>query len=78
MFKKYSVKITRAEEFTFAPFFKNARSGTNGWKIADYKDPMRSGIALDVMHILRPQRTTYVTAWQVEFFERVMKGNRVH
>ncbi|OAE34134.1 hypothetical protein AXG93_2891s1600 [Marchantia polymorpha subsp. ruderalis] len=64
MFKKYSVKITRAEEFTFAPFFKNARSGTNGWKIADYKDPMRSGIALDVMHILRPQRTTYVTAWQ--------------
>lgn len=38
MFEKESVKITRAEEFTFAPFFKNARSGTNGLKIADYKN----------------------------------------
>ncbi|OAE33503.1 hypothetical protein AXG93_1467s1050 [Marchantia polymorpha subsp. ruderalis] len=38
MFEKESVKITRAEEFTFAPLFKNARSGTNGWKIADYKE----------------------------------------
>lgn len=30
MFEKESVKITREEEFTFAPFFKNAKSGTNG------------------------------------------------
>lgn len=30
------------------------------------------------MHILRPQRTTYVTAWQVGFFERVLKERRVH
>ncbi|OAE32331.1 hypothetical protein AXG93_3017s1000 [Marchantia polymorpha subsp. ruderalis] len=50
--------------------------GTNGWKTADYKDLMRRAIALDDMHILRPQRTTYVTAWQVGFFERVMKANR--
>lgn len=30
MFEKDSVKITRAEEFTFGPLFKNGRSGTNG------------------------------------------------
>ncbi|OAE22114.1 hypothetical protein AXG93_1175s1240 [Marchantia polymorpha subsp. ruderalis] len=78
MLEKYSVKITRAEEFTFGPLFKNGRSGTNGWKTADYKDPKRRAIALGIMHILRPQRTTYVTAWQVGFFERVMKGQQVH
>ncbi|OAE18879.1 hypothetical protein AXG93_3022s1030 [Marchantia polymorpha subsp. ruderalis] len=76
MFEKDSVKITRAEDFTFVALFRNAQSGTNGWKIADYKDPMRRAIALEVMHILRPQRTTYVTAWQIGFFKRVVKGNR--
>ncbi|OAE29423.1 hypothetical protein AXG93_4548s1000 [Marchantia polymorpha subsp. ruderalis] len=64
MFEKDSVKITRAEEFTFAPLFRNARSRTNRWKTLNYKDTMRHAIALGVMHILRPQRTTYVTAWQ--------------
>ncbi|OAE21424.1 hypothetical protein AXG93_3954s1140 [Marchantia polymorpha subsp. ruderalis] len=57
--------ITLAHKFTFAPFFKDARLGTNGWKTADYKDPKRRAIALGIMHILRPQRTTHVTAWQV-------------
>ncbi|OAE30309.1 hypothetical protein AXG93_4201s1080 [Marchantia polymorpha subsp. ruderalis] len=64
MFEKESVKITRAEEFTFAPLFKNTKSGTNGWKTTDYKDLKRCAIALGIMHILRSQRTTYVTAWQ--------------
>lgn len=78
MFEKNSVKITRAEEFTFAPLFKNARSETNGWKTLDYKDPKKRAIALEIMHILQPQRTTYVTAWQVGFFERALKGERIH
>ncbi|OAE28292.1 hypothetical protein AXG93_2507s1040 [Marchantia polymorpha subsp. ruderalis] len=30
MFEKDSVKITRAEEFTFGPLFKTGRLGTNG------------------------------------------------
>ncbi|OAE24612.1 hypothetical protein AXG93_4110s1000 [Marchantia polymorpha subsp. ruderalis] len=77
MFEKYSVKITRVEEFTFASLFRNARSGTNGWKTANYKDPMRRAIALKVMHILLSQRTTYVTSWQVGFFERLVKENRI-
>lgn len=54
MFEKDIVKITRAEEFTFGPLFKNGISGTNGWKTADYKDPKRRAIALGIMHILRP------------------------
>lgn len=78
MFKKDSVKIIREEYFTFAPLFKNARSGTNGWKTTDYKDLKRRAIALGIMHILRPQRTTYVTAWQVGFFKRDLKGEQIH
>ncbi|OAE30426.1 hypothetical protein AXG93_3483s1180 [Marchantia polymorpha subsp. ruderalis] len=66
MFEKDSVKITRAEEFTFASLFQNAQLGTNGWKTADYKDPMRRAIALGIMHIVRPQQTTYITAWQLD------------
>ncbi|OAE18877.1 hypothetical protein AXG93_3022s1010 [Marchantia polymorpha subsp. ruderalis] len=30
------------------------------------------------MHILQPTRTTYVTAWQAGFFERILKGQEVH
>lgn len=78
MFEKDSVKINFAEELTFGPLFKNGRLGTNGWKTADYKDPKRRAIALGIMHILRSHQTTYVTAWQLGFFERVMKGNWVH
>ncbi|OAE18717.1 hypothetical protein AXG93_4846s1070 [Marchantia polymorpha subsp. ruderalis] len=64
MFEKESVKITRAKEFICAPLFKNPRSSTNGWRTAENKDPKRCAIALGMTHILRPQRTTYVTAWQ--------------
>ncbi|OAE29486.1 hypothetical protein AXG93_1433s1040 [Marchantia polymorpha subsp. ruderalis] len=77
-FEKSSVKLTRMEEFSFGPLFNNGRSGTNGWKTVDYKDPKRRAIALGIIHILRPARTTYITAWQVGFFERVIKGHQVH
>lgn len=78
MFEKESIKITRVEEFTFTPLFKNARSGTNGWKTAGYKDLMRRAIAMGIMHVLRPQRTTYVTTRQVGFLESALKEERIH
>ncbi|OAE31316.1 hypothetical protein AXG93_1962s1730 [Marchantia polymorpha subsp. ruderalis] len=53
MFKKDNVKITRAEEFTFCSTLQDARSGTNGWKTADYKDPKRRAIALKKSHLKR-------------------------
>ncbi|OAE30189.1 hypothetical protein AXG93_4295s1440 [Marchantia polymorpha subsp. ruderalis] len=31
-----------------------------------------------IEHWTKPARTTYVTAWQVGFFERILKGQRVH
>ncbi|OAE18528.1 hypothetical protein AXG93_625s1170 [Marchantia polymorpha subsp. ruderalis] len=77
-FKKESVKVTQAEEFTFAPLFKNTRSSTNDWRIMKYCDPKRLAVATALMHILRPQRTTYVTAWQVEFIEHVVRGESIH
>ncbi|OAE21290.1 hypothetical protein AXG93_868s1280 [Marchantia polymorpha subsp. ruderalis] len=78
LFDKNSVGLTRGEEFSYGPLFETGRQGTNGWKTVDYKDPKRRAIALGIMHILRPARTTYVTAWQVGFFERILKGQRVH
>ncbi|OAE29339.1 hypothetical protein AXG93_3102s1660 [Marchantia polymorpha subsp. ruderalis] len=78
LFEKSSLNLTRTEEFSYGSIFNSGRSGTNGWKIADYQHPKRRAIALGIMHILRPQRTTYVTAWQAGFFERVLKGLRVH
>lgn len=58
--------------------FSSGRQGTNGWKTADYLDPKRRAIALGIMQILRSARTTYVTAWQVVFFEPILNGQRVH
>ncbi|OAE32017.1 hypothetical protein AXG93_4378s1000 [Marchantia polymorpha subsp. ruderalis] len=78
LFKKSSMNLTHMEEFSFRPLFNNGRSGTNGWTPADYKDPKRRAIALGIMHILQPARTTYVTTLQVGFFERVIKGQQVH
>lgn len=78
LFEKSSVGLTRTEEFSYGSLFSSGRQRTNGWKIADYLDPKRRAIALGIMHILRPARTTYVTAWQVGFFERILKGQRVH
>lgn len=78
LFEKNSVGLTRGEEFSYGPPFESGRQGTNGWKTVDYKDPKRRAVALAIMHILRPARTTYVTAWQVGFFVRIMKGQRVH
>ncbi|OAE31113.1 hypothetical protein AXG93_150s1020 [Marchantia polymorpha subsp. ruderalis] len=78
LFVKNSVGLTCVEEFSYGPLFESGRQRTNAWKTVDYKDPKRRAIALGIMHILRPGRTTYVTAWQVWFFERILKGRRVH
>ncbi|OAE27650.1 hypothetical protein AXG93_3337s1130 [Marchantia polymorpha subsp. ruderalis] len=76
--EKSSVGLTRTEEFSYGPLLSSGRHGTNGWKTTDYIDPKRRAIALRVMHILRPARTMYVTAWQVKFFERILKVQGVH
>ncbi|OAE25890.1 hypothetical protein AXG93_2145s1900 [Marchantia polymorpha subsp. ruderalis] len=64
LFEKNSVGLTCGEEFSYGPLFEFGRQGTNGWKTVDYKDPKRRAIVLGIMHILRPARTTIVTAWQ--------------
>ncbi|OAE34087.1 hypothetical protein AXG93_2891s1110 [Marchantia polymorpha subsp. ruderalis] len=76
LFEKNSVGLTRGEEFSYRPLFESGRQGTNGWKTIDYKHSKRRAIALGIMHILRPARTTYVTSWQVGFFKRILKGQR--
>ncbi|OAE33804.1 hypothetical protein AXG93_4553s1000 [Marchantia polymorpha subsp. ruderalis] len=73
LFDKNSVGLTCVEEFSYGPLFETGRQGTNGWKTVEYKDLKRRVIALGIMHILRPARTTYETAWQVGFFERILK-----
>ncbi|OAE23169.1 hypothetical protein AXG93_1953s1290 [Marchantia polymorpha subsp. ruderalis] len=73
LFEKSSVELTRIEEFSYGPLFSSGRQGSNGWKTANYKDPKRRAITLGIMHILRPQPTTYVG-----FFERVLNEQSMH
>lgn len=63
IFKKKSVRVKQAVEFTFAQLFKNLRLSTNGWRTVEYCDPKRRSVATAVMHILKPK-------WQVGFIER--------
>ncbi|OAE31110.1 hypothetical protein AXG93_1928s1030 [Marchantia polymorpha subsp. ruderalis] len=74
LFEKSSVGLTCTKEFSYGPFFSSGIQGTDWWKTAYYIDPKRRAIALESMHILRSARTPYVTAWQVGFFERILKG----
>lgn len=69
--------MTQAEELTFARLLKNPRSSTNGWSIVEYCDTKRRAVAIALMHILRPHRTTYVTR-QVGFTDRAVRGKSIH
>lgn len=62
-----SVKLTRAEEKSYAALFKNPCTGKNGYRTIEYHDRFRKNMAMALMHILRPSRTTYMMAWQVVF-----------
>ncbi|OAE23112.1 hypothetical protein AXG93_1856s1020 [Marchantia polymorpha subsp. ruderalis] len=50
----------------------------SGYKTRDYKDRKRRNVAVALLQILQPHRTTYMTSWQVEFVELALAGTPIH
>lgn len=73
-----SVKVMRAEEKTYTPLFKKLRLSKNRHQTIWYPDQLRKNVAIALMQILRPSRTTYMTTWQVGFIERAIARQRIH
>ncbi|OAE18900.1 hypothetical protein AXG93_1976s1040 [Marchantia polymorpha subsp. ruderalis] len=77
-FKCESVQVTKEEKISFGALFKNCKSSKNGYKTRDYKDRMRRNVAVALLQILQPHRTTYMTSWQVGFVELALTGTPIH
>ncbi|OAE19690.1 hypothetical protein AXG93_1847s1560 [Marchantia polymorpha subsp. ruderalis] len=73
LFEKSGVGLTRTEEFSYGPLFSSERQGTNKWKTADYIDPKRRAIVLEIMHILRPARMRLLTREEEKQFPKERK-----
>ncbi|OAE27200.1 hypothetical protein AXG93_1598s1020 [Marchantia polymorpha subsp. ruderalis] len=73
-----SVKVTRAEEKSYAALFKNPRIGKNGYRTIGYHDRFRRNVAMALMEILRPFWIMYMITWQVGFVERALQGDQIH
>ncbi|OAE32392.1 hypothetical protein AXG93_3671s1110 [Marchantia polymorpha subsp. ruderalis] len=57
-----SVELSKEEESTFDDLFKNRRSRKNGYKTRDYVDRKRRNVAVAILQILQPHRTSYMTS----------------
>lgn len=77
VFDSTGMRVTAAEEKSFVTLFSSRRSMKNGWKTTNYVDLFRQRIALSLMQLFRPVRTTYLALWQIAFIEHVMKRERV-
>ncbi|OAE34077.1 hypothetical protein AXG93_2891s1000 [Marchantia polymorpha subsp. ruderalis] len=64
LFDSESIKVTKEEEISFASLFKSSKSSKNGYKIRDYKDRYRRNVAVALLQLLQPHKTTYITSWQ--------------
>ncbi|OAE29434.1 hypothetical protein AXG93_4548s1110 [Marchantia polymorpha subsp. ruderalis] len=70
--------VTKDEEISYGALFKHSKSSKNGYKTRDYKDRLRRNVAVALLRILQPHRTTYMTSWQVGFVELVLAGAPIH
>lgn len=78
LFESESVKVTKQDKASFVELFKRERSSKNGYRTRDYKDHFRRTVAMALLQLLQPHRTTYVTLWQVSFVELTLAGAPVH
>ncbi|OAE23175.1 hypothetical protein AXG93_1953s1350 [Marchantia polymorpha subsp. ruderalis] len=62
----------------FGALFQHSKSSKNGYKTRDYKDRLRRNVAVALLQILQPHRTTYMTSWQVGFVELALAGAPIH
>ncbi|OAE23342.1 hypothetical protein AXG93_1660s1000 [Marchantia polymorpha subsp. ruderalis] len=77
MFKCESVHLSKEEEIFFGTLFKNCKSSKNGYRTRDYIDRKRRNVAVALLQILQPHRTTYMTSWQVGLLSRANPGRYV-
>ncbi|OAE20188.1 hypothetical protein AXG93_3802s1010 [Marchantia polymorpha subsp. ruderalis] len=66
LFDSESIKVTKEEEISFAALFKSSKSNKNGYKTRDYKDRYRRNVAVALLQLLQPHKTTYITTWQCQ------------
>ncbi|OAE20939.1 hypothetical protein AXG93_3256s1860 [Marchantia polymorpha subsp. ruderalis] len=66
------------EEASFGALFKHSKSSKNGYKTSDYKDCLRRNVAVALIQLLQPHRTTYMTSWQVGFVELALARASIH
>ncbi|OAE27366.1 hypothetical protein AXG93_2407s1010 [Marchantia polymorpha subsp. ruderalis] len=78
LFECDSVQVTKEEKMSFRALFKNSKSSKDGYKTRDYKDRLRRNVAVALLQILQPNRTTYMTSWQVGFVELALSGAPIH
>ncbi|OAE35455.1 hypothetical protein AXG93_2587s1710 [Marchantia polymorpha subsp. ruderalis] len=78
LFECESVQVTKEEEIPFGALFKNCKSSKNRYKTRDYKDRKRRNVAVALLQILQPHRTTYMTSWHVGFVELALAGTPIH
>ncbi|OAE24000.1 hypothetical protein AXG93_4541s1020 [Marchantia polymorpha subsp. ruderalis] len=78
LFDSESVKVSKAEEASFVELFKREKSTKNGYRTRDYRDRFRRNVAMALLQLLQPHRTTYITSWQVSFVELTLAGAPVH
>ncbi|OAE32880.1 hypothetical protein AXG93_3052s1100 [Marchantia polymorpha subsp. ruderalis] len=70
--------VTREEKSAYATLFKHSSTKKNGYRTIWYHDRLRQNVAMALMQIFRPARTTYMMTWQVGFVERALQGDRIH
>ncbi|OAE23644.1 hypothetical protein AXG93_4720s1090 [Marchantia polymorpha subsp. ruderalis] len=63
------------EEISIGALFKNCKSSKNKYRTRDYVDRKWRNVAVALLQILQPHRTTYMTSWQVGFVERALVGD---
>ncbi|OAE19406.1 hypothetical protein AXG93_1096s1020 [Marchantia polymorpha subsp. ruderalis] len=78
LFECESVNVSKEEEASFGALFKHNKSSKNGYKTRDYKDRYRRNVAVALIQLLQPHRTTYITSWQVGFVELALSGAPIH
>ncbi|OAE27281.1 hypothetical protein AXG93_59s1260 [Marchantia polymorpha subsp. ruderalis] len=78
LFECKSVHISKEEEISFGALFKNCKSSKKRYRTCDYVDRKRRNVAVALLQILQPHRTTYMTSWHEGFVEMALAGTPIH
>ncbi|KAL3698609.1 hypothetical protein R1sor_012685 [Riccia sorocarpa] len=72
-----SFNLNQKDRDKIASRFNEPRSRTNGYAVAQIKDPFRRVVVYSVMALFRPHRMTYLSTNQAYFFEIVFTKSKI-